>query len=122
MGHIREIYPELNRRGVKVIVILAQKRSSMAEFLKDHKYPFPLLSDERRQVVKEWGVYVAVNFESVNIARPAEFILDPGGIIRLIYIGRIQTDFPLDSEIFGVLDGMEPGAGGKAGSAANSLG
>jgi methyl-accepting chemotaxis protein len=114
MGHIRTIYPELVSRGAKVVVILAQKRTGIAEFLKDHEYPFPLLSDERRQVVKEWGVYVAVNFESFNIARPAEFILDPDGVIKLIHIGSIQTDFPTDSEVLPVFDKMKDEAGGKA--------
>ena len=97
------------------MVILAQKRAGIAEFLKDHKYPFPLLSDEHRQVVKEWGVYVAVNFESFNIARPAQFILDPDGVIKFIYIGSIQTDFPSDSQIFPVFDKMKDEADGKAG-------
>ncbi len=94
------------KRGAKVVVILAQKRAGMQEYLKDHSYPFQLLSDEHRQVVKEWGVYVAMNYESFNIARPAEFVLDAEGIIRLIYIGSRQTDFPPDGALFAVIDEM----------------
>jgi peroxiredoxin len=113
MGHIRSIYPELEKRGAKAVVIMAQKRAGMQEFLRDHNYPFQLLSDERRQVVKEWGVYVQVNFESFNIARPAEFILDRRGIIKLIYIGSVQTDFPPDDAIFSVLDSMKTESSGE---------
>ena len=91
-------------------MIMAQKREGMQEFLRHHKYPFPLLSDERRQVVKEYGVYVAVNFESFNIARPGEFILDANGTIKFIDIGSMQTDFPPDEVIFDVIDDLKPGS------------
>jgi methyl-accepting chemotaxis protein len=104
MGHIREIYPEFEKRGARVVVIMAESLARMQEFLDKHKYPFPVLSDVRREVVKAYGVYVRVNFESVNISRPSEVILDKDGIVKYIYIGRIQTDFPTDDEIFAVLD------------------
>ena len=107
MGHIREIYPEFEKRGARAVVIMAESQDRMHEFLENHRYPFPVLSDVRRIVTKEYGVYVRVNFESVNIARPAEFVLDADGTIRYTYIGRIQTDFPPDEEIFAVLDGLE---------------
>ena len=104
MGHVREIYSEFEKRGARVAVIMAESLPRMKEFLKKHSYPFPVLSDVRRTVVKQYGVYVRVNFESVNISRPAQFVIDSEGIIRYIYIGRIQTDFPPDEDIFAVLD------------------
>jgi len=104
---MREIYPEFEKRNAGVVVIMAESLPRMQEFLKTHSYPFPLLSDVRREVVKEYGVYVRVNFESVNISRPAEIILDKDETIRYIYIGKIQTDFPPDEEIFAVLERME---------------
>jgi peroxiredoxin len=107
MGHIRDIYEEFEKRGARVAVIMAESLARMQEFLKKHQYPFPLLSDVRREVVKAYGVYVRVNFESVNISRPAELIIDKDKTIRYIYVGRIQTDFPSDDEIFAVLDGLK---------------
>ncbi len=108
MGHVREIYSEFEKRGARVAVIMAESVPRISEFLEKHSYPFPLLSDVRRTVVKAYGVYVRVNFESVNISRPAEFVLDAEGIIRYIYIGRIQTDFPPDEDVFAVLDSLQP--------------
>jgi peroxiredoxin len=104
MGHIREIYPEFEKRGARVVVILAQKRERMADFLEDHVYPFPLLADASREVVKEYGVYVRVNFESVHIARPANFVLDGEGTIKYIFIASIQTEYAPDADIFASLD------------------
>jgi len=107
MGHIREIYEEFEKRGAGAASILAESIARMQKFLQKHSYPFPVLSDVRREAVKSYGVYVRVNFESVNISRPAEFIIDKDKTIRYIYVGRIQTDFPPDEEIFAVLDGLK---------------
>jgi len=87
-----------------VVVVLAQKQERMSEFLEKHSYPFPLLSDSTREVVKEYGVYVRVNFESVHIARPANFVMDGGGMIKYIFIASIQTEYAPDADIFAALD------------------
>lgn len=89
------------------MVILAQRLAKIREHLEEHAYPYPVLADESRQVVKDYGVYVRVNFESVHIARPATFILDPRGIIRYIFIASVQTEYPPDTEILRVLDEIE---------------
>lgn len=107
MGHIREIYHEFEERGARAVTIMAESQARIHDFLEDHHYPFPILSDARRTATKAYGVYVRVNFESVNISRPAEFVLDAEGIIRYFYIARIQTDFAPDKEIFAVLDNLK---------------
>jgi len=104
VGHIRDIYPELEKRGAKVVVIFAEKIERMRDYLEEHSYPFPFLSDGGRVVVKEYGVYVRVNFESVHIARPANFILDAEGTVRYIFIASIQTEYAKDEDLFTVLD------------------
>lgn len=106
MGHIRDIYPELEKCDTRVVVVLAQKREPIIQYLERHSFPFPFLADSRREVVKEYGVYVRVNFESVHIARPATFILDAEGIIRYNFIASIQTEYPKDADIFDVLNAM----------------
>jgi methyl-accepting chemotaxis protein len=110
MGHIRGIYDEFEKRGGRVAVIMAESLPRMQEFLKKHEYPFPLLSDVRRQVVRDYGVYVRMNFESVNISRPAEVIVDTDKTVKYIYVASIQTDFPKDETIFTALDSLKPGS------------
>jgi peroxiredoxin len=107
MGHIRGIYDEFEKRGGRVAVIMAESLPRMQEFLKTHDYPFPLLSDVRREVVKEYGVYVRMNFESVNISRPAEVIVDTDKTVKYIYVGSIQTDFPKDEDVLALLDSLK---------------
>jgi peroxiredoxin len=104
MGHIRKIINEFEKRDSAVIGILAQNLAKVKNFLEGKSYPFPLLVDEKREVVKDYGVYVKGNFESYNIARPSDFILDSEGIIGYIYVGYHQMDFPEDEELFKALD------------------
>jgi peroxiredoxin len=103
MGHIRKNMGEFEKRAAAVLGILAQNPDKVKEHLEKETYPFPLLVDADRKVVKDYGVYVRVNFESYNIARPANFILDGEGTIRYIFIASNQADFPRDEELYRVL-------------------
>lgn len=104
MGHIRDkIYPELQKWGTGAAVILPQKRGRVREYLATHPYPFPVLVDEKRQVVKDYGVYVRVNFESAHNARPSVLVLDASRHLRFVFIASIQTEYAPDKEIFTAL-------------------
>jgi peroxiredoxin len=107
MGHIRRNIAEVEKRGAGVAAVLAQDMQKVREYLEQNSYPFPLLVDENRSVIKDYGVYVKVNLESHNIARPSDFILDGRGIIRYIYVGYHQRDFPDDSELYEVLESFK---------------
>ena len=46
------------------------------------------------------GVYVRANFESINIARPANFVLDAAGTIKFMHIASVQFEFASFDDIF----------------------
>ncbi len=92
-------------------MVLAQNAEGVREYLAARPHPFRVLPDETREVAKSYGVYVHVNFESYNIARPAVFLVDAEGIIRYMYIGYHQADYPPMREVLAALDGM---AGGQS--------
>jgi len=104
MGEIRTHMRDLERRGARTVTIMAQKPASMKAHLERERYPFPVLADATREVVKAYGVYVRANFESINIARPANFVLDAGGTIRLVHVASVQFEFASFDEILAVLD------------------
>ncbi|MBV9670371.1 MAG: redoxin family protein [Acidobacteriales bacterium] len=93
-------YQEEIKRGGAGALIAAQKRSSLLHmpngdpvaFLRRHPAPFPLLLDEDRSVTRSYGVYVRFNYESINIARPATFVVAQDGTIRFRHVGTSQTD------------------------------
>ncbi len=90
-------------------MVLAQNTEGVKEYLNAQPHPFRVLPDETREVVKAYGVYVHVNFESYNIARPAVFLLDAEGKIRYMYIGYHQADYPPMGEVLTALDGVLSG-------------
>jgi peroxiredoxin len=106
MSEIEKNMPELEKRGAGTATIAAQRPDGMQDHLKSHPYPFPVLADAGRKVVKEYGVYVRANFESINIARPANFVLDAAGTIKFIHIASVQFEFASFAHIFATIDAM----------------
>ena len=106
MGEIDKNMPELEKRSARAVTIMAQDPARMRDYLTAHPRPFPVLADADRNVVKEYGVYVRANLESINIARPANFVLDAAGIIRFIHIASVQIEFASFPEILAVLDAV----------------
>lgn len=104
MLHISENMGEFSDRGALVAAVIAQKMDRVQEYLSKETFPYPLLVDEDRQVVKDYGVHVKVSWEAYNIARPATFILDREGVIRYEYVGSTQFDFPSDDDMLDALD------------------
>jgi peroxiredoxin len=106
MSEIEKNLPELEKREARAVAIMAQDPARMREYLQSHAYPFPVLADAGREVVKEYGVYVRANFESINIARPANFVLDAAGTIRFIHISSVQIEFASFADILAAIDAM----------------
>src|SRR5436190_16755387 len=79
-----------------LLFIAAQKRGGMItdpeKFLREHPAPGPFLLDEDRAVTKAYGVYKALGIDSVNIARPATFVIQQSGAISFLYLGNNQLD------------------------------
>ncbi len=104
MLQMAERLPELEKRGAQVLAVVAQKAASAGTDLKDDPYPFPVLADADRRVVRQYGVYVRANFESINIARPANFVIDADGIIRFMHVASVQIEFASWDDILMTLD------------------
>lgn len=52
-------------------------------------YTYTFLSDEKREVIRQYDlVHAKAGPEESDIARPAEFLIDPAGTIRWINLTR----------------------------------
>jgi len=108
IAQLRDRFAELQTRGLDVLIVLCQKRDTVAKWLLTHPLPFPVLIDDDRSRAKRWGVYVLLSYDSLHMARPASFIVDPAGVFRYARISRHQMDpAPLEE----ILE--EAGAGGS---------
>lgn len=87
---MRDRFPELQARQTDLVLVACQAKAAVDAFAKREELPFPILADEDRSIAKLWGVYVALNYESIHIARPATFGIDAGGIVRYARVSRSQ--------------------------------
>jgi peroxiredoxin len=80
--------------GLSVDSVPANKR-----FAEDIGVTFPLLSDFKRTVVKDYGVFN----EAQGFGNRATFVIDKGGIIQHIDEGRVAIDPTSAAEACNVL-------------------
>ena len=98
---------EWTRRGAAIVGIYGQKLEAVAGFAAQENFPFPLLADADRQAIRAYGVYVRLNLESWNMARPSVLLIDPKGVVREVFVGRHQREWPASEGLWGVMDRHE---------------
>jgi peroxiredoxin len=94
MAQLEPYKEEIGRIG-SLAYIAAQKRGGIGDpvsWIASNPQPFPYLLDEDRTVTKQYGVYVALNYESINIARPASFVVGWNGLLDFVFVGSNQHD------------------------------
>ncbi len=79
--------------------VLAQSRSAVRRYIEDTGLPFDVLIDERRDVMRAYGVWHRVGIDAWNIARPAAFLIDTDQRIIASWVGDNQRQFPAPDEI-----------------------
>jgi len=84
--------PDFEREQVSVAVILAQACARIASALERRqvRYPFPVLCDPERAVIKRYGVWYPLGLDGFNTAHPASFLIDAAGCIRYAFVGSNQ--------------------------------
>jgi peroxiredoxin Q/BCP len=106
---LRDTFAEYEQRGIQIVAIYGQGFGAVRKFAEKEKLPFPVLIDEDRSVIRAYGVYVRINFESWNTARPSTVLIDSAGIVRFVFVGKNQLEWPTHAMVFAAL------AGGAAG-------
>lgn len=73
---------------------MAQRSEPVRRYIEDTGLPFNILVDADRSVTKDYGVWHRIGLDAWNISRPALFAIDRAGIIRAIWVGERQDEFP----------------------------
>jgi len=76
-------------------------------FATREEIPFPILADPDRQMTRDYGVYVRFRYDSWNTARPSVFLIDPAGMVRKLWVGSHQLDWPVTADFWAVIDDPE---------------
>jgi len=84
--------------------VVSQKARAVRTYIEDTGLPFDILIDERRDVLRAYGVWHRVGLDAWNIARPAVFLIDTDRRIRYSFIADQQRQFPPQEEILAAID------------------
>ena len=86
---IRDNYSAFKKMDLVVLGVSADSPKSHAKFADKYKLPFPLLADEKKEVIEAYGVWAKKKFmgrEYMGILRNS-FLIGPDGKIAKIYEG-----------------------------------
>ena len=72
--------------------------------MEDTGLPFDILIDERRDMVKAYGVWHPIGLTALNISHPAVFLVNPDATIAYSFIGDHQHEYPGQPEILAAAD------------------
>ncbi len=74
--------------------MVAQNSDVVRRYVEEAGLPFHILVDESREVTKRYGVWHRMGVDAWNISRPALFVIDKAGVIRAVFVGESQEEFP----------------------------
>ena len=86
---IRDAFPSFEELKVVVLGVSVDSVASHKKFAEKHKLPFTLLADEKKEVVKQYGVWGKKKFmgREYDGTFRTSFLIDPQGRIAKIYEG-----------------------------------
>ena len=91
-----------------MLFIAAQKIDGLfrgKEYLNKHKYPFPVLFDETREVTRAYGVHHALGIDAYNIAKRSVFVIGGKEEVCWIAVSPHQREAP---DIQSIVRAIEP--------------
>ena len=83
---------------------MSQNPRAVRTYIEETGLPFDVLIDERRDVLRAYGVWHRVGFDAWNIARPAVFLIDTDRRIRYSFVANHQREFPTQEDILAAID------------------
>jgi len=90
----------IERKGAVVIGVSADSAASHRKFAEKYELPFPLASDEQKEVIKKYGVWKQKSMygkKYMGIERTT-FVIDPKGVITHVF-PKVKVDGHVDAII-----------------------
>ena len=84
----RDSYQQFTAAGAEVIGVSSDSPASHRSFAEKHRLPFPIISDQDRSLRKLYGVPNTLVFVPGRVT----YVIDRGGVIRLIFSALFASD------------------------------
>lgn len=84
---IRDSFPDFKKLNIRVLGVSVDSVASHKKFAEKYELPFTLLADEKKEVVKRYGVWQKKKFagRTYDGTVRTSFLIDPKGTIAKIY-------------------------------------
>src|SRR5262245_27396529 len=76
----------------RVMVVAGEDPAAARRYFAEHPTPLTVLLDGERAVVRSFGVHQRFGMGAWNVARPASFLIDRAGFVRLVHVARLPTE------------------------------
>lgn len=97
---------EFKKRGVRIIAISVDSPDTTREHAAKQGYTYTFLSDEKREVIRQYDILHADGGPTGDIARPAEFLIDSTGTVRWVNLTENYRVRPKPEDILKVVDSL----------------
>lgn len=83
----RDAYEDFTAAGAEVIGVSTDSTESHGKFAAHHRLPFVLLSDDRKEARRAYGIKATLGL----IPGRTTFVIDRNGIVRLVFNSQFQA-------------------------------
>lgn len=101
MAQLRQFNNEFEKRGIQVLVVGPDGPKAFQRYWQENQMPFPGLADIRSKVADRYA-------QEVNLLKlgrmPAQFIVDPQGIVRFVHYSENMSDIPVEEQVLTEFD------------------
>jgi peroxiredoxin len=95
---LASVYDDI-RAGGELLSIAPQPIENNQDLRRRRSLPFPILADYDQAVIRDWGLFDALDPKERPIPYPAAYIISQNGRITWAYLGAGTRDRPTVGEI-----------------------
>lgn len=101
LGKVRRVYDQIKQLGAEVLTVSPDSPDSLRKYKAKTETPFPMLSDEKGEVILQYGVKNDWTPYKRGIPHPSIYIIDRAGLVRFVevrqnYFFRVKMSTILD--------------------------
>lgn len=98
---MRRVYDQIKHLGAEVLTVSLDPLASLRKYKAKTETPFPMLSDEKGEVVLQYGLKNDWTPYKRGMPHPAIYIIDRAGVVRFVevrqnYFFRVKMSTILD--------------------------
>ena len=104
---MQEGLKDFEARNIRVVAVSVDPPATTKDHIKKQGFTYTFLSDEKLEVIRIYDILHTAGYESADISRPAEFLIDTSGTIRWLNMTDNYNKRPKAQDIFKAFDELK---------------